>query len=193
MVHVYVCVCVCVCVCVVFLMAKMCCCFPESSSSLPPWQADDQPEEVVERGPFRRYVYRGVEVSELASKTQAELLPMFHARARRRFSHGLSPAHVSLVKKLRKARKNLGADGKPPIVMVRFAWPASCVVDLRGWVLPEPEWVEWWTVRPGGAAWQWTQSEPAAECVPPTSTAICRLKFHRVRPPLFVHASPFAT
>ncbi len=116
----YVCLCVCVCVC-------LCVCVCGIRGLFPLLQADDQPEEVVERGPFRRYVYRGVEVSELASKTQAELLPMFHARARRRFSHGLSPAHVSLVKKLRKARKNLGADGKPPIVMVRL-FVGVCVV-----------------------------------------------------------------
>jgi hypothetical protein len=78
----------------------------------------DQPEVEEERGPFRRYFYRGIEVSALLDLSQDQLLPLFHARARRRFALGLSAAHVGLVKRLRKAKKNPGPDGKPGIVMV---------------------------------------------------------------------------
>ena len=89
--------------------------------------SDDQ-EEVQEqgndRGSFRRYFYRGYEVDQLLDKSQPELLQLFHARARRRFTRGLKPAHIHLIKRLRKSKK-IAAENqtKPAAVKV---WCVSC-------------------------------------------------------------------
>jgi hypothetical protein len=72
------------------------------------------------RGPFRRYFFRGLEVPQLLDLSQTELLKLLHARARRVFSRGMSPAHVNLIKRLRKAKKAAGADGKPETIKVCF-------------------------------------------------------------------------
>lgn len=46
--------------------------------------------------------------------SQAELLKLFHARARRRFTRGLKPAHIHLIKRLRRAKKAAAESGGKP-------------------------------------------------------------------------------
>ena len=81
-------------------------------------------EEVGEkRGAFRRYFYRGYEVDALLDLSQAELLKLFHARARRRFNRGLKPSHIHFIKRLRKAKKAAAENGgkpEPVKVLIRF-------------------------------------------------------------------------
>merc|ERR1712129_688064 len=48
--------------------------------------------------------------------TSEQLMELVHARARRRFSRGLKKKGMSLVKKLRKAKKECGAYDKPDTV-----------------------------------------------------------------------------
>ncbi len=84
------------------------------------YQADaaEDTNQDAGRGPFRRYFFRGLEVPQLLDLSQTELLKLLHARARRVFSRGMSPAHVNLIKRLRKAKKAAGADGKPETIKV---------------------------------------------------------------------------
>ena len=96
------------------------------------YQADaaEDTNQDAGRGPFRRYFFRGLEVPQLLDLSQTELLKLLHARARRVFSRGMSPAHVNLIKRLRKAKKAAGADGKPETIKVcgRIRVAPSCIV-----------------------------------------------------------------
>merc|ERR1711998_432226 len=54
---------------------------------------------------FRKYSYRGVDLENLLVMPMAELMDLVHARARRRFKHGLKRKYYSLLKRLRAAKK----------------------------------------------------------------------------------------
>ena len=92
---------------------------------LPQADAAEDSNQDAGRGPFRRYFFRGLEVPQLLDLSQTELLKLLHARARRVFSRGMSPAHVNLIKRLRKAKKAAGADGKPETIKVCFIFQNS--------------------------------------------------------------------
>jgi len=64
--------------------------------------------------PFRRFFYRGIEVVKLLDLTPAELVKLFHARARRRFKRG----HIGdkLLKRLRKAKKDAVGEERPKTI-----------------------------------------------------------------------------
>merc|ERR1712216_183946 len=64
---------------------------------------------------FRKYSYRGVDLENLLVMPMAELMDLVHARARRRFKHGLKRKYYSLLKRLRAAKKNCNtAQGEKP-------------------------------------------------------------------------------
>merc|ERR1712147_462945 len=64
---------------------------------------------------FRKYSYRGVDLENLLVMPMAELMDLVHARARRRFKHGLKRKYYSLLKRLRAAKKACNtADGEKP-------------------------------------------------------------------------------
>ena len=65
---------------------------------------------------FRKFAYRGVDLDDLLDKSQAELMQMFPARIRRRFSRGLPRKYVTLLKKLRKKKKECVPNEKPKVV-----------------------------------------------------------------------------
>mmetsp|Transcript_4549 Transcript_4549/g.9842 ORF Transcript_4549/g.9842 Transcript_4549/m.9842 type:complete len:143 (-) Transcript_4549:163-591(-) len=69
---------------------------------------------VRKRKPFRRFFYRGLEVSSLLDLSHQELMNLLTSRARRRFARGHVPMH--LVKRLRKAKKAADENSKPAIV-----------------------------------------------------------------------------
>eukprot|EP00494_Astrolonche_serrata_P026439 UN26701 len=56
---------------------------------------------------FRKFSYRGVDLDALLDMSTDDLVQMFPARARRRFKRGLKRKPMALVKKLRKAKKEL--------------------------------------------------------------------------------------
>merc|ERR1712054_639765 len=56
---------------------------------------------------FRKYSYRGVDLENLLVMPIAELMDLVHARARRRFKHGLKRKYYSLLKRLRVVKTNL--------------------------------------------------------------------------------------
>ncbi|KAM0924617.1 hypothetical protein ACQ4PT_004590 [Festuca glaucescens] len=63
--------------------------------------------ELAAAGPkkrtFRKFSYRGVDLDALLDMSSEDLVQLFPARARRRFSRGLKRKPMALVKKLRKA------------------------------------------------------------------------------------------
>eukprot|EP00954_Amorphochlora_amoebiformis_P018412 1326031-Amorphochlora_amoeboformis.AAC.1 len=66
------------------------------------------------RRPFKRFFYRGYEVHQLVDLSNAELVDLMHARARRRFSRfGIKS---KLVKKLIAAKKKAAPGTKPEII-----------------------------------------------------------------------------
>eukprot|EP00657_Telonema_sp_P-1_P000672 TRINITY_DN112_c0_g1_i9.p1 TRINITY_DN112_c0_g1~~TRINITY_DN112_c0_g1_i9.p1 ORF type:complete len:165 (+),score=72.59 TRINITY_DN112_c0_g1_i9:159-653(+) len=75
--------------------------------------ADAQPKK---RTTFRKYTYRGVDLENLVVMPMPELIDLVHARARRRFKHGLPRRYWSLLKRLRNAKKACDtAAGEKPV------------------------------------------------------------------------------
>merc|ERR1712093_558154 len=72
----------------------------------------------VKRKTFRKYSYRGVDLENLLVMPMAELMELVHARARRRFKHGLKRKYYALLKRLRAAKKGVdsGAGEKPDCI-----------------------------------------------------------------------------
>merc|ERR1712023_2144 len=68
------------------------------------------------RSTFRKYTYRGVDLEKLVVMPMPELIELVHARARRRFKHGLPRKYWSLLKRLRNAKKACNtAEGEKPV------------------------------------------------------------------------------
>merc|ERR1712006_55445 len=75
--------------------------------------ADAAPKK---RSTFRKYTYRGVDLEKLVVMPMPELIELVHARARRRFKHGLPRKYWSLLKRLRNAKKACNtAEGEKPV------------------------------------------------------------------------------
>ena len=54
---------------------------------------------------FKKFTYRGHELSTLLGFSQEEFIEVLHARARRRLLRGLNRRSQALLKKLRKAKE----------------------------------------------------------------------------------------
>jgi len=65
---------------------------------------------------FRKYSYRGVDLDQLLDLSSDQLMDLVHCRARRRFQRGLKRKPMSLIKKLRKAKKEAPPNEKPAVV-----------------------------------------------------------------------------
>merc|ERR1712022_58189 len=65
---------------------------------------------------FRKYSYRGVDLENLLVMPMNDLMDLVHARARRRFKHGLKRKYYALLKRLRAAKKAVTRpeDGEKP-------------------------------------------------------------------------------
>jgi small subunit ribosomal protein S15e len=62
---------------------------------------------------FKKFLFRGLETSQLLDLTQEQLLSLVNARARRRLQRGTKRKSLSLLKKLRKAKEACGPLDKP--------------------------------------------------------------------------------
>merc|ERR1712166_152783 len=60
--------------------------------------------------------YRGIDLDKLLDLSNQDLMELFRARARRKFSRGIKRAPITLLKKLRKAKKETPYGEKPPAV-----------------------------------------------------------------------------
>ena len=68
-----------------------------------------QDAQVTKRRTFRKYSYRGVDLDQLLEMSNEQLLELVHARARRRFTRGLGRKPMGFMKRIRKAKKEVGA------------------------------------------------------------------------------------
>merc|ERR1712071_482823 len=75
---------------------------------------EDQPKKRT----FRKYSYRGVDLDKLLDMSNQDLMELFRARQRRKFSRGIKRKPITLLKKLRKAKRET-AYGEKPEVCVR--------------------------------------------------------------------------
>ncbi|KAJ8451414.1 hypothetical protein Cgig2_017805 [Carnegiea gigantea] len=62
---------------------------------------------------FRKFSYRGIDLDALLDISTDELVKLFPARVRRRFSRGLKRKPMALIKKLRKAKREAPPGEKP--------------------------------------------------------------------------------
>ncbi|KAG9508521.1 40S ribosomal protein S15, partial [Fragariocoptes setiger] len=66
--------------------------------------------------PFKTFSYRGVDMDQLVKVSQGELKKLFPARIRRKLNRGLKRKPQTLLKKLRKSKKEAPQGEKPAIV-----------------------------------------------------------------------------
>ncbi|CEM11236.1 unnamed protein product [Vitrella brassicaformis CCMP3155] len=71
--------------------------------------ADQQPKKRT----FKTFSYRGVELDQLLDMSKEQVVNLFRARQRRRFSRGIKRQASTLIKKLRKAVKETAYGEKP--------------------------------------------------------------------------------
>mmetsp|Transcript_9480 Transcript_9480/g.10432 ORF Transcript_9480/g.10432 Transcript_9480/m.10432 type:complete len:159 (-) Transcript_9480:104-580(-) len=65
---------------------------------------------------FRHYSYRGVDLDDILDYSTEQLMPLFKARQRRKFSRGIKSNPITLLAKLRKAKKATPYGEKPEAV-----------------------------------------------------------------------------
>merc|ERR1712070_699798 len=78
--------------------------------------ADEAAAERRKARTFKKFSYRGVELSQLLDLDSAAFTELVHARARRRFQRGLKRKPLALMKKLRKAKTECEPNEKPAVV-----------------------------------------------------------------------------
>merc|ERR1711900_103735 len=71
---------------------------------------EDQPRK---KAPFRKFSYRGIDLEKLVDMQNEDLMNLFCARQRRKFSRGIKRQPITLLKKLRKAKKACPYGEKP--------------------------------------------------------------------------------
>jgi small subunit ribosomal protein S15e len=62
---------------------------------------------------FRKYAYRGIDLEKLVDMQNEDLMNLFCARQRRKFSRGIKRQPITLLKKLRKSKKACAYGDKP--------------------------------------------------------------------------------
>merc|ERR1719455_42823 len=73
-------------------------------------------EEPRKKRTFRKYSYRGVDLDKLLDMSNQDLMELFRARQRRKFSRGIKRAPITLLKKLRKAKRETAYGEKPEAI-----------------------------------------------------------------------------
>ena len=62
--------------------------------------------EIVKKKPFRKQIYRGIELDKLLDMNMESVVNLMNSRQQRRFKHGISGKYERLIKKLRIQKKN---------------------------------------------------------------------------------------
>eukprot|EP00450_Noctiluca_scintillans_P038690 CAMPEP_0194477364 /NCGR_PEP_ID=MMETSP0253-20130528/1122_1 /TAXON_ID=2966 /ORGANISM="Noctiluca scintillans" /LENGTH=140 /DNA_ID=CAMNT_0039316329 /DNA_START=58 /DNA_END=480 /DNA_ORIENTATION=- len=62
---------------------------------------------------FKKYSYRGIDLDKLLDLSNQDLMDLFRARQRRKFSRGIKRQPITLLKKLRKAKRETAYGEKP--------------------------------------------------------------------------------
>ncbi|XP_059803982.1 small ribosomal subunit protein uS19-like [Hypanus sabinus] len=74
------------------------------------------PVEQKKKRTFRKFTYRGVDLDQLLDMSYEQLMQLYCARQRRRVNRGLRRKQQSLLKRLRKAKKEAPPMEKPEVV-----------------------------------------------------------------------------
>merc|ERR1711957_335314 len=72
--------------------------------------------QVPKRKPFKKQIYRGIEIDKLLEMDHKEVIAMFKSGQRRRVKHGMHPKYDRLVKKIKTSVKNAPHGEKPKAV-----------------------------------------------------------------------------
>nr|AFM86595.1 40S ribosomal protein S15 [Callorhinchus milii] len=72
--------------------------------------------ELKKKRTFRKFTYRGVDLDRLLDMSHEQLMQLYCARQRRRVNRGLRRKQQSLLKRLRKAKKEAPPMEKPEVV-----------------------------------------------------------------------------
>nr|XP_015295813.1 40S ribosomal protein S15 isoform X1 [Macaca fascicularis] len=78
--------------------------------------ADPAEVEQKKKRTFRKFTYRGVDLDQLLDMSYEQLMQLYSARQRRRLNRGLRRKQHSLLKRLRKAKKEAPPMEKPEVV-----------------------------------------------------------------------------
>jgi small subunit ribosomal protein S15e len=95
-------------------------------------------QEIVKKKPFRKQVYRGIELDNLLDMNMDQVVKLMKSRQQRRYRHGMHGKYDRLVKKLRIAKKNSVVGEAPKGVRTHLRnaiiVPEMCgsVVDVYG-------------------------------------------------------------
>merc|ERR1719163_1292503 len=73
-------------------------------------------EEQKKKRTFRKYSYRGIDLEKLLDLSNQDLMELFRSRQRRKFSRGIKRNYVTVLKKLRKAKRETAYGEKPEAV-----------------------------------------------------------------------------
>mmetsp|Transcript_35760 Transcript_35760/g.53829 ORF Transcript_35760/g.53829 Transcript_35760/m.53829 type:complete len:141 (+) Transcript_35760:80-502(+) len=92
--------------------------------------ADEQPKKRT----FKKYSYRGVDLDKLLDMSNQDLMELFRSRQRRKFSRGIKRAPITLLKKLRKAKRET-AYGEKPVAVKTHLRNMSIVPEMIGSVV----------------------------------------------------------
>merc|ERR1712146_561869 len=65
---------------------------------------------------FKKYSYRGIDLEKLLDMSNQDLMELFRSRQRRKFGRGLKRKPITLLKKLRKAKRDVAYGEKPETV-----------------------------------------------------------------------------
>merc|ERR1712124_131051 len=65
---------------------------------------------------FKKYSYRGIDLEKLLDMSNQDLMELFRSRQRRKFSRGIKRKPITLLKKLRKAKRETPYGEKPEAI-----------------------------------------------------------------------------
>lgn len=87
-----------------------------AAAAAPGEQAKMAEVEQKKKRTFRKFTYRGVDLDQLLDMSYEQLMQLYSARQRRRLNRGLRRKQHSLLKRLRKAKKEAPPMEKPEVV-----------------------------------------------------------------------------
>ena len=76
----------------------------------------EAPNQPPKRKPFKKQIYRGVEIDKLLEMDLENVIKMFKSGQRRRFKRGVAPKYDRLIKKIKTSVKNTPHGEKPKAV-----------------------------------------------------------------------------
>ena len=91
---------------------------------------EDQPK----KRSFWKFSYRGIDLDKLLDMSNQDLMELFRARQRRKFSRGIKRAPITLLKKLRKAKRETAYGEKPEAVKTHLRYMVN-VPEMIGGVV----------------------------------------------------------